>query len=156
DASHASPVHESREERMSPESGAAATATEAAERNWPYYTEPEWVEVRGLRTALRRKGVGEPVVYLHGAGLTRRWLPLYERLAERVDLLVPEHPGFGDTPSPEWLDGFDDLVLHYDELFDLLGLERVHLVGHSLGGWIAADLAVFYPRRVKSLTLITP
>jgi pimeloyl-ACP methyl ester carboxylesterase len=93
---------------------------------------------------------------LHGSGLTRRWLPLYEALSESVDLIVPEHPGYGDTPLPEWLDGFDDLVLHYDALLDLLELERPHLVGHSLGGRIAANLAIFYPKRFASLTLITP
>lgn len=127
-----------------------------AARDWPYYTEPEWLEVRGVRTAYRRRGDGESVVYLHGAGLTRRWLPLYDGLAQSMDLLVPEHPGFGDSDLPDWLDSFDDLVLHYDELFDLLELDRVHLVGHSVGGWIAADLAVYYPKRVKSLTLIAP
>jgi pimeloyl-ACP methyl ester carboxylesterase len=83
------------------------------------------------------------------------WLPFYERLAERHDMIVPEHPGFGDTPRPETLRGFDDLVLHYEAFLALLRLERVHLVGHSLGGWIAANLAVFYPRRFKSLTLLT-
>ena len=57
---------------------------------------------------------------------------------------------------PEWLDGFDDLVLHYDELLDVLELDRVHLVGYSLGGWIAAEFAVFYPKRLRSLTLIVP
>ena len=84
------------------------------------------------------------------------WIPFYERLSERVDLIAPEHPGFGDTEFPEWLDGFDDLVLHYRDFFDLLELERLHLVGYSLGGWIAAHLAIFYPERLKSLTLITP
>ena len=57
---------------------------------------------------------------------------------------------------PDWLDGFDDLVIHYDTLLDALELERVHLVGYSLGGWIAAEFAVFHPRRLASLTLITP
>jgi pimeloyl-ACP methyl ester carboxylesterase len=127
-----------------------------AGRTWRYYTEPLRVDVRGLPTAYRRVGSGEPVVYLHGHTLTRRWLPLFARLSEDVDLLVPEHPGFGDTPLPDWLGGFDDLVIHYDELFDLLGLGRVHLVGHSIGGWLAAEYAVFYPRRVKSLTLVAP
>jgi pimeloyl-ACP methyl ester carboxylesterase len=47
-------------------------------------------------------------------------------------------------------------VLHYRDFFDLLELERFHLVGYSLGGWIAAHLAIFYPERLKSLTLITP
>jgi pimeloyl-ACP methyl ester carboxylesterase len=84
------------------------------------------------------------------------WLPFYERMSERVDFVAPEHPGFGDTPAPDWLEGFDDLVLHYRDLFDALGLDRVHLVGFSLGGWIAADFAIFYPERLRTLTLITP
>ena len=124
--------------------------------NWAHWTEPAWVDVDGLRTAYRRKGKGPPLLYLHGAGLTRQWLPLYEHLSRRFDLIVPEHPGFGDTPMPDWLRAIDDLVLHYDTLLDMLGLDNVHLVGHSLGGWIAASLAITYPRRFPSLTLITP
>jgi pimeloyl-ACP methyl ester carboxylesterase len=84
------------------------------------------------------------------------WLPLHERLSESVEVIAPEHPGYGETEMPEWLDGFDDLVIHYDALLEALELERVHLVGYSLGGWIAAELAVFHPRRFESLTLITP
>src|SRR5437899_1249625 len=88
--------------------------------------------------------------------MTRRWLPLYEALSRYGDVVVPEHPGFGETPLPDWLDGFDDLVLHYAELADLLELGRFHLVGYSFGGWIAAELAAFYPERLRSLTLIAP
>jgi pimeloyl-ACP methyl ester carboxylesterase len=69
---------------------------------------------------------------------------------------VPEHPGFGSIERPAWLDDFADLALYYDELLDTLELDGVHLVGHSVGGWIAAEFAVFYPKRVKSLTLIAP
>ena len=57
---------------------------------------------------------------------------------------------------PEWLDGFEDLVIHYDELLDVLGLDQVHVVGYSLGGWLAAEFASFYPKRLKSLTLMVP
>ena len=85
------------------------------------------------------------------------WLPFYERLSRVLSTsIAPEHPGFGDTEFPEWLDGFDDLVLHYRDFLDVLELDPVHLVGFSLGGWIAADLAIFYPERLQSLTLITP
>ena len=131
------------------------TAT-AARPSSRFYTEPSRLQVGDLEVAYRRKGSGEPVVFLHGAGSTRMWLPFYERLSQSVDLIAPEHPGFGDTEFPEWLDGFDDLVLHYRAFFDELALERLHLVGFSLGGWIAAELAIFYPERLKSLTLITP
>jgi pimeloyl-ACP methyl ester carboxylesterase len=121
-----------------------------------FYTEHEWIGVGGLRVAYRRSGEGPATLYLHGGGLTRMWLPFYESLSESLDLIVPEHPGFGETEMPEWLDGFDDLVIHYDSLLDAFDLEPVHVVGYSLGGWIAAELAVFYPQRLASLTLITP
>lgn len=114
------------------------------------------VRVRDVEVAMRRRGEGEPLLYLHGAYLTGRWLALYDHLADRFDVLVPDHPGFGATPRPAWLTDMTDVVLHYDELLDALGLDRVHLVGHSLGGWFAAELAAFYPRRVASLTLIAP
>lgn len=121
-----------------------------------FYTEPEWLDVGEVRVAYRRKGQGEPVLYLHGNGFTRMWLPFHDKLAESIDLIAPEHPGYGETARPDWLGGFDDLVLHYDELLDVLELDTVHVVGYSLGGWIAAELAAFYPRRLRSLTLICP
>lgn len=124
--------------------------------HWPFYTAPDFIDVHGLKTAIRRKGTGEAVMYLHGAGLTRRWLPFHEALSRSVDLIVPEHPGYGDTPFPEWLDGFSDVVIHYAELLDQLGIAKVHLVGHSFGGWIAAEIAAFFPERLASLQLIAP
>jgi pimeloyl-ACP methyl ester carboxylesterase len=133
-----------------------AEATTATKPWSPHYTDPDIVDVRGLPVAYRRKGSGPPTLFLHGAGGTRMWLPFYERMSESVDFVAPEHPGFGDTPSPDWLEGFDDLVLHYHDVLDTLGLERVHLIGFSLGGWISANVAIFYPERIKSLTLITP
>jgi pimeloyl-ACP methyl ester carboxylesterase len=138
------------------QTAAAPSGGQSVPRPRHFYTEPEWIEVGGLRVAYRRKGQGPTTLYLHGAGLTRMWLPLYERFSGSVDLLVPEHPGYGETEMPDWLDGFDDLVIHYDSLLDALELERVHLVGYSLGGWIAAEIAVFHPRRLESLTLVTP
>ena len=131
-------------------------AAAVARPSSPYYSEPSRLLVGDLDVAYRRAGSGEPVLFLHGAGSTRMWLPFYERLSQSVDLIAPEHPGFGDTAFPDWLDGFDDLVLHYRDFLELLSLERVHLVGFSLGGWIASELAIFYPERLKSLTLITP
>ncbi len=104
-----------------------------AMQRWPFYTEPAFVDVRGLNTACRRKGSGETVVYFHGAGLTRRWLPFHEGLSQHVDLIAPEHPGYGDTPFPDWLDTFADVAIHRAEYFDKTGLGRFHLVGRSFG-----------------------
>ena len=121
-----------------------------------YYTQPQFIDVNGLGTAFRRKGSGEPVLFLHGAGSTRMWLPMYERFSKSVDFIAPEHPGFGETPRPDWLENFNDLVIHYDQFLAELEIEDVHLVGWSLGGWTAAEFASYYPRRLKSLTLIVP
>ncbi len=121
-----------------------------------YYTQPQFIDVNGLSTAYRRKGNGEPTLFLHGAGLTRRWLPMYERLSEAVDFIAPEHPGFGETPRPDWLRSFNDLVIHYDQFLAQLDITDFHLIGWSLGGWTAAEFASYYPRRLKSMTLIVP
>lgn len=116
----------------------------------------EMRDVAGSPVALRRKGTGDPLLFLHGAGFTGRWLRFHEALAQRADVIAPEHVGFGATPMQEWLDTIDDLVIHYDDLRRSLDLQTFDLVGYSLGGWIAAAYAVTYPERLRSLTLITP
>ena len=127
-----------------------------ADRNWKYWTEPEFVDVGGLPTAYRREGSGPTVVYLHGGGNTRAWLPFHAEMAKHFDVIAPEHPGFGDTPRPDGFGEWTDWVLHYEAFFRALKLENIHLVGNSLGGLLAAKLAVFYPTLFKSVTLITP
>ena len=121
-----------------------------------YYTEPNFEQVFGIPFAYRRQGEGEATVLFHGAGFTRMWIPLYEMLAEKLDFIAPESPGFGETPMPQWLRNFDDLTILYDQLFEQLELDRIHLIGFSMGGWAAAEFASFYPRRLKSFSLITP
>ena len=69
-------------------------------------------------------------------------------------MIVPEHPGFGDSDTPDWLDTIHDLAYFYLDFLEQLDLDRVHLVGVSLGGWIAAELAVRDTYRLASLTLI--
>jgi pimeloyl-ACP methyl ester carboxylesterase len=116
----------------------------------------ETIDVAGTPVALRRKGSGHPLLFLHGAGFTGRWLRFHEALSGGADVIAPEHVGFGGTPMQEWLEDLSDLVLHYDDLRTELGLDRFDLVGYSLGGWVAAAYATFFPDRLRSLTLITP
>jgi pimeloyl-ACP methyl ester carboxylesterase len=99
------------------------------------------------------KGEGEPVLFLHGIdGVV--WTPFFDKLAEHYKVLAFEHPGFVGTPRPEWLDTIEDLTFHYLDVLDALKLEKVHVVGHSLGGWMALELAVHAPERFKSLTVV--
>ncbi len=99
------------------------------------------VAVRGCRIRLMRGGAGDPLIYLHGAS-GASWLPFLQTLSKHFDVIAPEHPGFGESDTPDWLDTIHDLAYFYLDLFDALQLTDVHLVGNSLGGWIAAELAV--------------
>ena len=103
-------------------------------------------------------GTGEPLLYLHGIGSgPGRWNAVHEALSGHFDLTAPDHPGFGQSEVMDELDSVGDLVYHYLDLLDRLGLRRgVHLVGHSFGGWLAAELAVHSPDRFASLVLAAP
>lgn len=113
---------------------------------------PEIVEINGRPTALMHAGEGPPFVYLHSSlGEAFRWLPFYQTWAKEFRVLVPTHPGFGDSGGFDRVDAIEDMAFHYIELFDALGLDEVILGGVSLGGWIAAEFAVRWPERVKKL-----
>jgi len=88
--------------------------------------------VNGCRVRIMRQGRGVPLLFLHGASGARRWLPFMESLAKSYDVIVPEHPGFGASETPDWLDNVSDLAYFYQDLMDHLELDRVHLVGTSL------------------------
>jgi pimeloyl-ACP methyl ester carboxylesterase len=112
------------------------------------------IAVRGCSIGLMRGGGGRPLLILHGAGGAGSWLPYMADLAARHDVIVPEHPGFGASDTPDWLDTVADLANFHLDLLDQLDLHGIDLVGLSLGGWIAAELAVRNTRRLASLTLV--
>ena len=118
--------------------------------------EPRELAVRGTPVRLLTGGAGPPLLFLHGAGGGGRWLPFQERMAERFSVHFPNHPGHAGAPAAEWIEHISDLAFHYLDLLDSLGLERVHLVGASFGGWIAAEIAVMAGSRLSSLVLIDP
>jgi pimeloyl-ACP methyl ester carboxylesterase len=100
------------------------------------------------------EGSGPPVIFLHGiSGL--QWSPFLDRLARDHRVVAPRHPGFGDK-SQEELDTVHDLVYAYLDLLDALDLRGVPLLGHSLGGMIAAEIAATQPERFSSLALFAP
>jgi pimeloyl-ACP methyl ester carboxylesterase len=116
----------------------------------------DFITVDGDRIRLLRGGrAGAPaLVFLHGAGGHTGWMGFLDVLAEDFAVYAPEHPGFGRSDDPPWLDEVGDLAYFYLEFLAALGLERVHLIGTSLGGWIAAELAVRDAARLASLTLV--
>jgi pimeloyl-ACP methyl ester carboxylesterase len=112
--------------------------------------------VRDISVRMLRDGRGEVVLFLHGAGGFPPWLPFFEQVAARYELLIPEHPGFGKSDNPSWIRSIADLAMYYLDFLDELGVAKVHLIGHSLGGWTAAELAVRNTGRLASLTLLAP
>jgi pimeloyl-ACP methyl ester carboxylesterase len=115
-----------------------------------------FVEVDGCRTHLRRGGKGEPLLFLHGASGAPAIMPFMEKLAQRFEVLVPEHPGWGKSDEPEWLENIHDVAYFYLDFLKALGLSRVTIVGSSMGGWIAMEMAVRDTARMKSLVLVSP
>jgi pimeloyl-ACP methyl ester carboxylesterase len=114
------------------------------------------IVVRDTPVDLLRGGAGPPLLFLHGAGAGGHWLAFQERLAGHFGVLAPSHPGHGGSPAAEWIEHISDLAFHYLDLLDTLGLARVHAVGASFGGWIAAEMATMASSRLDSLTLIDP
>lgn len=113
------------------------------------------VEVQGIATHLFEAGptTAPALLYLHGTSLGNLWLDYHTLLARDFHVFAPDIPGFGLTERPDWMRNMDDYVLYLRDLLDSLGLEQAHVVGHSLGGWMAAELLVWYPQRVSKLVL---
>jgi pimeloyl-ACP methyl ester carboxylesterase len=110
--------------------------------------------VRGTRVRMLTAGSGDPLLYLHGAGDLGMWLPALSALAGLYRVWRPDHPGFNGSEDRDGIDSVHDLAFFYLDLLDRLDAERVVVVGSSLGGWLAADLATIEPRRVSSLVLL--
>jgi pimeloyl-ACP methyl ester carboxylesterase len=116
--------------------------------------EVQHVSVRGTGVRILRQGSGDPLVFLHGAGDRGEWLPVLAGLADDWAVCRPDHPGFNESDDDERIDSVHDLAFFYLDLLDALELPRVTLVGASLGGWLAAEIAVLDPGRVAALVLI--
>lgn len=115
----------------------------------------EMVEVAHHRIHVLQAGGGDkvPVVFLHGAGGGGQWFEVLDDLAKTWPVYYPEHPGFGQSDLPEWLDTMTELAIFYWDILDTLHLPRISLIGSSMGGWLAAEMSVLQPQRVHRLVL---
>ena len=101
-------------------------------------------------------GKGEPLVFLHGAGGVMPNDPLLTKLAEKFHVYAPLLPGYGDSQECGSLRDMLDFTLHTWDVIDALGLKNPILVGHSMGGMMAAEMAAVAPHDVTHLGLIAP
>lgn len=97
---------------------------------------------------------GSPILWLHGLDGPGPDAPVVERLAADHRVLVPTFPGFGEAPRPDRIDSVSDIAHLCLELLEEKGLDNVTVIGCSLGGWVAAEMAVWRPTRIGRLVLV--
>jgi pimeloyl-ACP methyl ester carboxylesterase len=124
----------------------------------PLTLERQALDVNGVPTVVLAAGPldAPPLVFLHGAGTFHGWR-FASGWTNDFRVLIPFHPGFGESGDDPGLRDIDDFVIHYTDLFDQLRLTNgVHLVGFSLGGRLAARLAIEQKHRLRRLVLVAP
>lgn len=116
------------------------------------------IAARGRKVALIRTGKGAPLVWLHGFadvhGASDRLLPFHEQLARSFDVIAPAHPGCATSDERDDLESVHDAAEQVLDMADALGVDAFHLAGACVGGWVAAEIAVRQPQRVRSLSLV--
>jgi pimeloyl-ACP methyl ester carboxylesterase len=111
------------------------------------------ISVRGRQVRLWRGGQGRPLLYLHDVW-SQAWQPIHDQLAARYEVVFPVHPGFEGADEIADIDSMEDLVFHYLDVLEALQIETPILMGASFGGWLAAEFAVRYAGRLRSLILV--
>ena len=114
------------------------------------------IVINGIRIELMELGEGRPLLFLHPAIGIEPDAPVLDRLAARARVIAPIHPGFGGSEAPKSFDTVDDLAYFYLDVLQELDLADVALVGVSLGGWIAAEIAIKSTQRMSHLVLANP
>jgi pimeloyl-ACP methyl ester carboxylesterase len=108
----------------------------------------------GVPLSYLELGTGAPILVLHGAGGPAPDAPFLRGLAEHGRVIAPTHPGFGRAVLPDWIDSVDDLAYIYLDLLDALDLRDVTVIGFSMGGWIAAEIATKSTARIARMILV--
>ncbi|MBF2005438.1 MAG: alpha/beta hydrolase [Chlorogloeopsis fritschii C42_A2020_084] len=105
----------------------------------------------------REAGEGVPIIFIHNAwNDSSQWVAVMEFLSQNFHCLAPDLLGFGESDCPNIHYSIDLQVECLAEFLHALRLEKVYLIGHSLGGWIAASYALKYPEQVCGLVLLAP
>jgi len=99
-------------------------------------------------------GSGPALVFLHGAGGNAGWQPWHEELSKHYTVYVPSQPGFNGTERPAWVYTITDVAHFNKALVQQLGLEQYILMGSSMGGWVAAEMAAMCHYNLQGLILV--
>ncbi len=122
------------------------------QQTWTRHTR----ELAGVQVSIVNGGQGEPLLVLHDEAGHPGWLQWHERLAEDFTLTIPMMPGYGGSARLDWAMSMRDMAGWYLEAIDDLDIGQVNVVGFSLGGWLAAELATMSPELFRKLVLVAP
>ena len=121
---------------------------------------PSWkeetVQIAGIELKVIQGGSGKPLLVLHEELGHPGWLKWHDELAVSHAMTIPLHPGFGQSPQVKWLRNVRDMACFYARLIRERYSGQVDVVGFSLGGWIAAEMAVFNARQFRRMVLVAP
>ena len=113
----------------------------------------EILKIAGTRIEFERQGRGKPLLLLHGEDGFEIELPLIGELAKNFGVVVPRMPGFGKTPLPDDFQSVDDVSYLLLDLLDALDLKSVTVLGFSVGGWLALEIATKDTSRIARMAL---
>ena len=111
-------------------------------------------EARAIDVTVTESGAGHPFLLLHGGGGPQTVAAFAELLAQHARVITPTHPGFAGTARPDALASVRGLAALYVALLDELDLTDVTVAGNSIGGWIAAEMALLHSPRVSGVILV--
>ena len=112
------------------------------------------IQVYGTEVELFSGGSGPPLLFLHGAGGNSGWQYYHEVLSKTHTVYVPSQPGFNGTERPEWVYSITDVAHFNQALINALGLDQYILMGSSMGGWIASEMASMSSDNLRALILV--
>ena len=116
----------------------------------------ETIRIAGADLNIKKSGSGDPLLVLHGEMGQPGWLRYHEELARHYTVYAPSHPGFGVTDRLDWVMNVRDMAGWYLRALDELGLDDLNVLGFSMGGWLAAEMAAQCPHHFKKLALVGP
>lgn len=116
----------------------------------------EFLKIQDAEIEVLRMGSGPPLVLLESEEQLEREMPFVAELAKSHEVIIPSPPGFGRSNRPGWIATMDDISYLTLDVLRLLGIRNATMIGFSLGGWIAAELATKNDSRLARLILVDP
>jgi pimeloyl-ACP methyl ester carboxylesterase len=117
-------------------------------------TSTKFITIGDAKIELERRGKGKPLLLLPGEEALEPDAPFVEELARKFEVIIPHAPGYGRSNRPDWITNMDDISYIYLDLIEKLGLTKLTVMGFSLGGWIAAEMATKDDSRFAKLVLV--